>query len=68
MKTIAKQQGTRTEGGKRDDVCPSLMCACQDANAEKAGNYKPSRFQLQEHCMQGRHVRCPIQCVHAPGK
>lgn len=68
MKPITKKEGKRADGARGDDVCPSLMCACQTANTEKAGNYKPSRFQLQEHCMQGRHIRCPLQCIPAPGK
>jgi hypothetical protein len=51
----------RENGTRGDSVCPALVCASQPADDDNTGHYRPSHFQIQEHCTKLRHVRCPLQ-------
>jgi hypothetical protein len=63
MELTSNQTQERKKGrvARGDDICPSLVCACERPVGDKTGHYKPSRFQVQEHCTKRCHTRCPIQ-------
>jgi hypothetical protein len=63
MQVASKNTAVRNDkcGGSGVEVCPDLVCACRPDHADKDKRYQPSRYQLREHCVQDRHVRCPLR-------